>query len=637
LRSRKTICAEIAVLAVLCAIGASLPQAGIATGPEIQRFQESAPLLHYLAALLGLDHIFRSLGFALATILASASLLTVVIEQARRVSVQWRQKLSPAHFQAVPFKVEFERPAISTGSSRGARPRVEVWTERKAGLLGSFVFHLGLLMILVAGALRALFGSEAMVDLLEGEELGTSPAAWSAQWPGALGKTVQLDRVVRVVRVQASRYPSGDLRDLKVRVHVLEESGESDVEIAVNQDLSLPGTRLFLANEFGPSALLEWRQDGTGAHRQAALLRPVAPGEFRAAANLPNGDRVLLLASVDTAGNRPDRVQTRVMRGPSLLFAGDLSVGETARLPGGATLALSGTPFWARFRGSHDGSLWLAYGGFALVMLGASLIFTLAKLDWCLVITPCGERESVLVALRPQRFAPLYEDKFNAFVQRVKSESGGQLGVSATQPDPNQAVDTANLREGALSAAWEFAAPISRHLVLLLAVALAATGCGKSPTEEARQLVLRYNKTVAEAYRQGDARLAFDVAGPREGRRLLGLIGVRLDLGITLDSELLALTVKEVEKGNHTMRVRTSERWHYRDRRIGSGAQVGEESTDDYEMLYVFERNGESWLVNETSFAAPPKVGRKQMSWPGDRENSHQLSESTTQTISNQP
>ena len=156
-------------------------------------------------------------------------------------------------------------------------------------------------------------------------------------------------------------------------------------------------------------------------------------------------------------------------------------------------------------------------------------------------------------------------------------------------------------------------------LLVLLCLGF-ATGCGKSAMDQARQLVERYNQVVAEAYRRGDARLIDSVVGPNEGKKLTGLIGVRLDLGLTLDSQLLSLEVCGVEKSKNTLRVTTKEHWRYRDRKIGTGEQVGEESLDVYEMLYLLKKTGQAWLVEEIRFTRPPQVGRKQMPWLADHE-----------------
>ncbi len=71
------------------------------------------------------------------------------------------------------------------------------------------------------------------------------------------------------------------------------------------------------------------------------------------------------------------------------------------------------------------------------------------------------------------------------------------------------------------------------------------------------------------------------------------------------------------------MQVWTKERWRYCDRRIGTGQQVGEESLDTYEMLYIFKQIDRAWLVDEIKFNAPPQVGRQKTPWPAASVTQH--------------
>ena len=167
--------------------------------------------------------------------------------------------------------------------------------------------------------------------------------------------------------------------------------------------------------------------------------------------------------------------------------------------------------------------------------------------------------------------------------------------------------------------------------LFLVICAPCLTSCQRSSVEQARTLVEHYNRAVSEAYRRGDVRLIDPVVGPKEGKKLTGLIGVRLDFGITLDSHLLSLEVTDVEQSRNVMRVRTKERWRYRDLRIGTGQQVGEASLDSYEMLYVFTNINKTWMVDEIHFTSPPQVSRKQTPWVADRRASPALAHQTTQ------
>jgi hypothetical protein len=575
LRSPRLIIGELALLALAGALGAALPQAGVATTAELARLHDTGPVVAMLVKVLALDHVFRSVWFLVATGLTAASLLVVIVEQVKRLRRLWSQPLTEAHFQRAPLRAEFER-AVPAGLAPRLSPAscgspLRLWTEGRIGLLGSPIFHLGLLLIIVAGAMRALFGNEAVVDLLEGETLAPTAAAWAAQWPGLLAEPFQLRAPVTLREVAAIRYQAGDLRDLKVRL-AIERNGEvRESALAVNHDLQMAGGRLFLGSDFGTAAVLEWRPAAGPPIREAALLANQRPGVFEGSSSGPNGLRAFLRAEVDSAGHHPSRIEVRVMKERALLFTGDAEVGQVLSLPSGVRLALRGLPFWARVRGSRDPSLGLAYAGFAFVLVGAIIIF----------IVPVGRGAS--------RHSPP-NTRCSTKVEDKVSERAGSSGMRPSR---------GNL------AAWP----------LLLACAVAFSGCQPSSFEQARQLVEHYNSVVSEAYRRGDVKLIDPVVGPNEGRKLTGLIGVRLDLGLTLDSQLLSLEVTGVEKKQDVMRIRTKERWRYRDLKIGSGAQAGEDSLDSYEMLYVFKQLDGAWVADEICFTAPPQVGRKQPTW----------------------
>ena len=82
---------------------------------------------------------------------------------------------------------------------------------------------------------------------------------------------------------------------------------------------------------------------------------------------------------------------------------------------------------------------------------------------------------------------------------------------------------------------------------------------------------------------------------------------------------MVSLTLIATEQKGDKLRVKTKEHWRYRDRKIGTGEQVGEESSDSYDMLYVFTQTNRTWVVDEIQFASPPRIGRKQMTWQESR------------------
>ena len=172
--------------------------------------------------------------------------------------------------------------------------------------------------------------------------------------------------------------------------------------------------------------------------------------------------------------------------------------------------------------------------------------------------------------------------------------------------------------------------PCSSALALtLLAVAL-ATGCTNLSDHEAELVVRTYNERLIEAYQLADAEIMEGIVGDEEARKLTGLIGVKLDAGISLDSSLDEFKVLGVEREDKFINVLTEERWSYRDRRIGTGETVGQPSEDHYLMRYVLNKVDDKWLVVAVKFEEPPVVGRAQAPGAGSAAVYHGLNAAAT-------
>jgi hypothetical protein len=151
---------------------------------------------------------------------------------------------------------------------------------------------------------------------------------------------------------------------------------------------------------------------------------------------------------------------------------------------------------------------------------------------------------------------------------------------------------------------------MSMRRIWPLATLAALAACGWMSNAEAVKLVRSYNAHVIDAYRAGDVRLVDSVVGPEEGKKLTGLIGVKLDMGVTMDAKVLEFRVLGVERRKDEVVVRTEERWYYRDVKIGTGEQVGQDSADHYVMRYHLRKPEGRWVVDAIVFDQPPEVGR---------------------------
>lgn len=418
LRRPAVIVAEILIISAACMLGASLPQVGRSPAAEVARLWGHGAFMTNLARGLALDHVFTSRWFLSVLLLAAASLAIVIAEQMRRLRRTWRLPLTEAHFLNAPLRREFRR--VRTGANA---PSIQIHSRGRLGLAGSPLFHTGLLCVILGGGLSALFGVQAVADVYEGELVPATTEAWAGQWPGPLGQPFRLDEPLRLVSLESTQYPTGQLMALRVKVASGSPGGAPIHELGINEELRVSRGRLYLGAEHGPTALLEWRAPTTPEVRTAVLLEKKEVHAFGAYAQGPGSHLARIRVPQVPEGQRPDHAEVRVRSGALTLAEGILRPGETMVLPDGGELKLHGLPFWARLHGSRDPAIGVAYLGFALVFLGTAFTFGLVRVDEFVSITPEGDLERVVVALRPFRFEALFQERF----ERLVREHGGEV------------------------------------------------------------------------------------------------------------------------------------------------------------------------------------------------------------------
>lgn len=161
------------------------------------------------------------------------------------------------------------------------------------------------------------------------------------------------------------------------------------------------------------------------------------------------------------------------------------------------------------------------------------------------------------------------------------------------------------------------------RVIVIAALALAA--CHRGSREEAEAAVRTYTARLIEAYRASDSTIVDPLVGDAHGRKLLGLIGVKHDAGVAMDAKLLELQFTRVEQDGGDWIVETRERWYYLDRRLKTGEQVGDASTDSYALRYRFVRNDKRLVLEDLIFTEEPVVGRKTAPLPMNSRVLHGL------------
>jgi len=399
-RRPAVIVSEVVAFAAAAALAASLPQQP--GEEEIRRFAEASPALGRFTAALGLHDITTSAWFLGLAALCLLSLVSVQAQQWPRLWRTWGARLTPASFARAPY-----RRAVPRDAARVAPPQPLFQVTGRLSLLGSPVFHLGLLVLVVAGLVRMLTFRDVVGRALEGQRYETSPGAFEAERGGWLSRPFALPQPLTVEQVREERYESGALRQVGARL-ALEAHGAEPArtaEAAINSPLDIGDVRIYVNNAHGLAAMLELvAPEGTVPLLVALDERA---GEWRGGARPA---ATLELRFRTNVRPRPEALEARILSDGALLGIARLDAGSEIALGPGKALRLQALPYWVQLRGSHDPSRPLFFAGVAIGIAGVVLLFGFTRVETGVFV----EGGQLVVALRSQRFAPLYAERFEA-------------------------------------------------------------------------------------------------------------------------------------------------------------------------------------------------------------------------------
>jgi cytochrome c biogenesis protein len=401
LRRPSFIVSEIAAVAAGATLAASLPQQPDLD--EMRRFAEARPALGRLTAALGLHDVVTSAWFLVLVAMCFLSLVAVQAQQWPRLKRTWAGRLDAASFARAPY-----RRVVPVTSARSAPVVPRFSASGRLGLLGSPVFHLGLLVVMLAGLVRLLTFRDAVGRAFEGDVLPAAPGAFEAERGGWLSRPLALPRPVRVDELRATRYASGALEQLTLDVTVGDGPRAERHQVAVNSPLDVGRVRLYVMQSFGLAAPMELVRP-EGATPLLVLLEP-RDEEMRGGVRPGDGLELRVRAR---GSPRPASVELRALVGGVLLGIADLAPGSEVAFGPGLRVRLHGLGYWARIRGGVDPSRPLFFAGVSIAIVGIALMFGFTRVDSGVFV----DGGLLVVALRPQRFAPLYAHQFERLCQ----------------------------------------------------------------------------------------------------------------------------------------------------------------------------------------------------------------------------
>ena len=141
-------------------------------------------------------------------------------------------------------------------------------------------------------------------------------------------------------------------------------------------------------------------------------------------------------------------------------------------------------------------------------------------------------------------------------------------------------------------------------IALLMCLVSLATACGPTDVdrevakEEIRAALMEYLPKMAEAYRTGDVEALADSTTQKERAILSKHIGDLAGQGRSMDTELLDLTIEDVNLVSYSSAyVTTTEHWNVKSYAVGTDQLLGQDERQPSRVRYQLERRDGRWVI----------------------------------------
>jgi cytochrome c biogenesis protein len=462
LTSMRTALVLLFLLTLAALPGSFVPQRGV-DPLRVQQFSEDNPALATWYERLSLFEVYSSPWFAATYLLLFVSLVGCVVPRSRAhwAAVRARPPAAPRHLDRLPlhesWTTETSPDAVlaAARAALGRRYRVDTTDSTVAaerGHLretGNLVFHLALLLLLLAVALGSLFGFRANVLVVEGRGFSNTLTAYDTFTRGAafdddslVPFTMSLEDLT--VRYQRGGEKAGEPRDFRAAVsYTVDPDGrDRSAVLRVNHPVVVEGTKvLLLGNGYAPVFTVRDRagdvvfsgpvpflpEDASmassgvvkvpGAQPEElgfeGLFLPTAvfdpargPVSVFPGLRLPRAVLTAWSGNLGFADGSPQSVYTLDKSGLTQLrgedgepLAQSLAVGESMTLPDGSSITLDGVRRWASLQIARNPGTGPALAAAVLALVGLTFsLFVRRRRVWLRTSPAPGGRTLVEVA-----------------------------------------------------------------------------------------------------------------------------------------------------------------------------------------------------------------------------------------------
>ncbi len=429
LTPRFTVIVLLSAISSALLVASAVPQRS-ATGGKAPEWVGRLPEgVHFLATLLGLDHIVGTLWFASLMALFWISLALSLVNQYASVKTQLeRVPVSYPPPEAVVVEVPFDT-LVARVEAAGFRPRyrsepVTRFVKNPIGYWGNFLLHIGLVTAVFFSLIYVVTQHRILIRLTGQEIVRLSPDTVQ-ELRGPLVVQPRLPHSLVLKSLTPGYWANDKLEQLASELYFTDQPGGDPrrVDVAVSDKSRFGSYIVYQANAYGRCFDLHI-QSVEGVRSQRFFLPYPSRRDTASYGELPlTGSDLVLKGKYFATPNHdsihfaPSPLTLRLYRGQELLGEGVLAPGAVVTL-GPVTVRLGQSEWWTDILLDGTWGTFGIFAGFALILAGVLCAYCLVPRE-ILVIRHNGV---IYVHHVARRFAGFYREELQDCLRHAEQK-----------------------------------------------------------------------------------------------------------------------------------------------------------------------------------------------------------------------
>ncbi|MEW6053353.1 MAG: cytochrome c biogenesis protein ResB [Nitrospirota bacterium] len=269
LLSPKAVVVMLLLVGISCLFGVSIPQTTQKSPQFFENWKLESPVVYHVIDLLQLNRVYTSVWFLIIVAVMTLSLLWFSIEQlrfllrSRRIagSGDIREKFDNYSEMQVSESLQEDslsgiRDILKKRGYRISRDNEEeysqLFSKNRVGRWGTFLFHLGLLCIIVAALYALALQKRGFVSLIHTETFSGKKEDWQTGSKGVFADDFTLDFQVHLRDFSPAYWHKGAVKSLESVLILIDKDGRREEKVlSVDSPVTHNGVRIYQSLEYG--------------------------------------------------------------------------------------------------------------------------------------------------------------------------------------------------------------------------------------------------------------------------------------------------------------------------------------------------------------------------------------------------